>query len=233
LDLEEYLAGIVDAVVLIVESPGSICELGAFAKTPEIREKLVTLISNAHFNRPSFITLGALKYLKSTYPKRRINPFDWQRQSTSVAVPLYALNGMVEEINDTLSRAEKSPKFNPSLTGHKIYLTLAFCHILRGAKLHEIKTCFAATPIDDVSELHIKKYLDILRICGLVERVSNGSKRMHFISLVNQLPIRAAFRPGLSDPDRDILRWIQSIAYAVAEEDPIRVAIFQEHNHAT
>ena len=40
LDLEEYIAAVVDGVILIVESAGSVCELGAFVKTPEISAKL-------------------------------------------------------------------------------------------------------------------------------------------------------------------------------------------------
>lgn len=53
LDLEEYIAAIVHAVVLIVESPGSFCELGAFVKTREICEKLIAIIPSRYKNEPS------------------------------------------------------------------------------------------------------------------------------------------------------------------------------------
>ena len=64
LDLERYIAAIVHAVVLIVESPGSMCELGAFVVTPEICKKLIVVLQSEHVTPASFITSGAIKYFK-------------------------------------------------------------------------------------------------------------------------------------------------------------------------
>jgi len=231
LDLEEYIAAVVDAVVLIVESAGSICELGAFAKTDEIRRKLVIIIANIHNNGRSFITLGALKYIAESADSAEIHPFDWHEHNGGMVVPEYALNGMVTEINSAIDRVVARPKFNPGSIGHRIYLTLALCHILRGAKLGELKECLELALPVKVPESELKKYLNILQICGLLERVANGAKHIHYVSLVDRLPIVAAFRAGAAAGERNILRWLSEISADIRDEDPVRLELFREHNH--
>jgi len=68
-DFETELAAISSLVVIILESPGSIAELGAFSQQKELRDKLVVIKSSEFSeggNSSSFINLGILRYLKET-----------------------------------------------------------------------------------------------------------------------------------------------------------------------
>src|SRR3989338_7401627 len=64
LDLENFLADSVHVVVILPESPGSFAELGAFANSPALKDKLLVLLDAKYKKDRSFINLGPLKYLK-------------------------------------------------------------------------------------------------------------------------------------------------------------------------
>ncbi len=59
LTFEEFLAEISDSIILFVESPGSFCELGAFAYADKLfADKLIIVIDEKYENDKSFIITG-------------------------------------------------------------------------------------------------------------------------------------------------------------------------------
>lgn len=64
LSLENLLAESVHAVVIILESPGAIAELGAFANHKELCNRLVVIVDVKYRKAKSFIALGPIRYLK-------------------------------------------------------------------------------------------------------------------------------------------------------------------------
>ena len=61
IDFEKSLAGITSLVVIILESAGSIAELGAFSQLPELKNKLIVVVREEYVsgkNSNSFINLG-------------------------------------------------------------------------------------------------------------------------------------------------------------------------------
>lgn len=59
LTFEEFLAEISDAIILFCESPGSYCELGAFAYADKLfSDKLVVVIDEKYRDKKSFIMNG-------------------------------------------------------------------------------------------------------------------------------------------------------------------------------
>jgi hypothetical protein len=63
LDLENQLAKSVDVVVLILESPGAIAELGAFANHTELAGKLLCVQDQKYRRSKGFIARGPLRHL--------------------------------------------------------------------------------------------------------------------------------------------------------------------------
>lgn len=63
LDLEGRLAAFADAVILIVESPGTFCELGAFALNDDLRKKLLPLLDKRHESASSFVATGPARWV--------------------------------------------------------------------------------------------------------------------------------------------------------------------------
>lgn len=184
LDLEEYISAIVDGVILVVESAGSICELGAFVKTPEISDKLVVLISSAHDNASSFIKLGVLKYFSELSGKEaEISPFHWDFVAGGVVVQDYVLVDIVEELTESIARVRRKGKFKENSLGDRVFLTLSICHLLRGARLAELRDCYASIGME-AFEREIVKHLSVLEICKLIEPVSHGKKTKYFVPKV-------------------------------------------------
>lgn len=61
LTFEELLADLSDQIIIIVESPGTICELGAFTVKKEYINKLLIINNKAYENNKSFINEGPIK----------------------------------------------------------------------------------------------------------------------------------------------------------------------------
>ena len=67
LDFESHIAQLSSVIVLILESAGSIAELGLFSAIDGFKEKLLVVVDTTHYDEPSFIRLGPIDYLEKTY----------------------------------------------------------------------------------------------------------------------------------------------------------------------
>jgi hypothetical protein len=65
LEMEHIVAELSDLVIIIVESGGTIAELGAFAGNPDLRKKLLPICDIAYKNDDSFINTGPLSWVDS------------------------------------------------------------------------------------------------------------------------------------------------------------------------
>ena len=68
LEIEQQLASLSDIIVIIVESPGSIAELGAFSSSRDLRKKLMLFIKEEHRDIDSFINTGPIRWTKEESP---------------------------------------------------------------------------------------------------------------------------------------------------------------------
>ena len=231
LDLEECIAAVVDAVVVIVESAGSLCELGAFVKTDEINKKLIAILHNDHANSKSFVTIGAIGYLKTAHPDFSTLDYHWTVAQDGITIPDYVQTQLLQDLPEAIKKVPRSEKFYSNSLGHRIYATLSFTHILRAAKIGELKQCFDACGIE-ISETNIRKYLNTLEICKYIKKISVGPKRVYYVSQQNRMPLQVAFRSGIKDSERSTIRRLQGIANAISKEDSVRFEVFQEHGYA-
>ena len=63
LDVEERLGELADIVAIVVESPGTFAELGAFAMSPSLRRKLLLLLDRRYQGLNSFVATGPVKWV--------------------------------------------------------------------------------------------------------------------------------------------------------------------------
>ncbi|WP_260085054.1 retron St85 family effector protein [Phaeobacter inhibens] len=88
--LEARFAHDVDFTLLILESPGSIAELGTFTQLPDLQDRLVVLVPNNFFRAESYIARGPLSLLSKRNPQNVIY-FDSSRQTEMLVRVLYPL----------------------------------------------------------------------------------------------------------------------------------------------
>lgn len=235
LDLETYIAAVVQAVILIVESPGSMCELGAFIMVEEISKKLIVVVQGKYKNTPSFITSGAIKYFKEHQPNAQELGYDWETDKATgvITAPPYATDAMLTEIPAAMQQVHAyhaKEKLKRGELGHRIYLTLSFCHLLRAAKLIDIKRCFEFANID-IELNDIRNCIDTLIICNLLKMVPKG-KLDYYVARVEKSPLDMRFLPGTLKKDTSQLRWQTLISAAIDDEEKFRNDMFVGHRHA-
>lgn len=63
LQMEDRLGQLSDAVIILVESPGTFAELGAFSLSSELRKKLLPIIDKQFESKLSFINSGPIRWV--------------------------------------------------------------------------------------------------------------------------------------------------------------------------
>ncbi len=62
LEMEAKLAGLSDIVIIVVESPGTFAELGAFSLSNDLRKKLLPILDKRHQTGQSFVETGPVRW---------------------------------------------------------------------------------------------------------------------------------------------------------------------------
>jgi hypothetical protein len=129
LEMEEELARLSDLVIIIVESPGTFSELGAFSLSPELRKKLLPILNVRYRGDDSFIETGPVRWVDKDSDFR---PSIWVRHE-SILEACGELDTRLENILSPPVRIDdlaKSPKhflfficdlvaiFGPCPSGH-------------------------------------------------------------------------------------------------------------------
>lgn len=130
LALEDLLATGVNAVAILLGSPGTFTELGAFANHTAIRQKLVVVIEPKHKRERSFINYGPIRMLKSkTSSQILYMPMD-EKHALNIA---HQIAGAVREISQHV--APSRDLLNP-IACYDFYLAMIYifdpiqeCHI--------------------------------------------------------------------------------------------------------
>jgi len=113
LKMESELAALADIVIIIVESPGTFAELGAFSNSDPLRRKILPIVDD-QFKPPqkSFLALG---------------PLCWIEAESLFTPPIYvALSGILAAMGEIEERISRVPR----TTTHLANLGDSFKHLL-------------------------------------------------------------------------------------------------------
>lgn len=83
IEFEKDIAHICKTIVLFVESPGSIAELGSFAIIPGVTEKLIVFVHSDYADSSSFVSLGPLKRIEDI-ESGKIHYITWNREQIHI-----------------------------------------------------------------------------------------------------------------------------------------------------
>lgn len=97
LEMERDLAALADLVLVIVESPGTYAELGAFSLSDELRKKLLPIVDIQFKESSSFISTGPLRWID-----------DESQFAPTVYVSLPRILQAIDEIEERIARIDRT-----------------------------------------------------------------------------------------------------------------------------
>jgi len=219
-DLERHLAALASAIVIFVESPGSIAELGAFCLLQGVTDKLLVFVQTCHYDSSSFIQFGPLRYLEQqnegsvlAYPWKtsRVESHDTIVEQTVEQVR----DEICEAIVKAIGTAGVNRVFDSSRDSDRMLLICALLNQMIGLKLVEIQQYMNEVGVSIPIAL-IKQYLYVLQHLRLVKSIKRGHPRYFFPAVTDQ-HLRFAVKPGKPGYDRDRLAVQIAEYYRIAD----------------
>jgi hypothetical protein len=190
IEFERDIAHLCKAIVLFVESPGSLAELGSFAIIPEITEKLIIFVHADHSSQSSFISLGPLKRIDDAR-QGRIHHLTWSEEIVSVNGETHDVLDLttfekwsdytcteIENFLKTKHRAHHSPE-QYDRTKEALFIHDVI-QLFKAVEFDEIRTYFGLVS-HEIERKQIQRSLFCLEKLGLIRPVSRGAKT-YFIS---------------------------------------------------
>jgi hypothetical protein len=173
LELEEYLAGLSAYILLFLESPGAIAELGVFSQSDGLRDKLIVIIEQSYYNQTSFIRNGPIERIRRARIKSLwIYPWlcedDGQNpRRVDAAIKDTALDFVIDKLRVSLEEGPKACKFQHNDHGHRMLLITDLIKLIGVCSQSEIQTVLRGLGIVIKFRL-LTKYLYLLGQLGLI-----------------------------------------------------------------
>ncbi len=223
---ERHLAELSSVIVLVVESPGAIAELGLFSIIKEFQDKLLVFMETDNYNADSFIRLGPIDYLEKSH-RNYANCQRWTRKINGKLVfdPTKAIELQQELAESVKARVEHPTKERIFDSTQWIDCALLLCDFLNlhsALTLREIRELFAAFGIQK-TDTEVKQKLFLLERVGLLKMEPKGEQRF-YVGLISS----RHFHLHLRDQRLDLDRYRSDTLEIYAKEDIRRFRAIQQ-----
>lgn len=157
LEMESELAKLADIVIVIVESPGTFAELGAFSLNDELRKKMLPIVDNKYKGHDSFIVTGPLRWIDQD-----------SHFGPTIYVNLETILDCVSAVEERLSRIAK-PKTSKieNLAGSRRHLLFFLCDLV--AVTYPVTLKILEFYVDKIIKKTDGAPVEILTLIGLAE----------------------------------------------------------------
>jgi hypothetical protein len=224
LDLEEHVADLSDLIVVFVESPGSIAELGAFTAPHRYgSRKTLAVMSQAHPTSHSFIADGPIRRIKS-HDAELVRYFDWSSDTLNDPSELATLEDMSRDIASFLLAREKDFRkeyqFKIDSHGHRMLLLADLVDIFGlvvESDIAEFLTVCGIAPNPKEPRKELRKYLSILKNLNIIVQWPHSSQE-YYASASDQAYIRYDFLAGTKMRERDRIKAVVRSEMAAQSE---------------
>jgi hypothetical protein len=179
---ERHLAELSSVIVLVLESPGSIAELGLFSVVEAFQGKLLVFIETDHYQSSSFIKLGPVDYLEKVHS----NSAECHRWMVEVDRkpkfdPKTAQELQPELAEAVLKRAKKPEpehKFRPESWLDTALLICDLLNLCSALTLREMRDILKQLG-HPKNESELKQYLFLLEKVDLIAVEPKGDQRFY------------------------------------------------------
>lgn len=181
ISFEEDIARIVSSVLVIVESPGSFAELGAFAMNDTIRASLRVIVQSKFAERESFIRFGPIQKLRNE-DEEAVAFYPWETHKNG-GVIVSSIRGHYSEVKNFISAGiESAPKSRQFDTDRELKKFFIIYWALYHAYASSLNVLFwAVSKLDpEISLVQLKNCLYCLKIVGWVGKETYSNKDYYF-----------------------------------------------------
>lgn len=172
MNLEADLASICSLVVIILESAGSLAELGAFSQLPDLSKKIIAIRSNTFRDATSFINLGILRHLTENEISS-VKSYPWDIGNPA-AISSEVVNDVILDIQDGLERLTKSPQLRLTNSSHVVVLICEIIELFFALQEHEIYDYLVQVGVTITKE-ELKRKLFLLKEFRLIKNEVYGA----------------------------------------------------------
>ena len=202
---ENHIAELSSVVVLVLESPGAIAELGLFSTIEGFQNKLLVLIENSHYAANSFIKLGPIDYLEKLHGNT-VNCYRWLKVVSNKSIfdsnAAEAIQDeIVESINVRLIQPLPEQNFSHESWLHFALLICDFINLASALTVREIRDNLNFLGINK-TESEVKQALFLLERLNMLIMEPRGDQRF-YISIEDRL----FFRFSITDSTLDLHRF--------------------------
>ena len=186
---ERALASICSLIIIILESPGAMVELGAFSQLPELADKSVTICSNYFVEDASFINLGILRFLAEKESTRvKSYPWDTLRPEN---INEEVVSDVISDIQGELEKLPATTLLKMDQDSHCMVMISELLRLFVALKEHEIFGYLSQSGFDITAE-QLRGRLFLLKSFRIIgtQKYSDatfyisGSEKFHRLRLV-------------------------------------------------
>lgn len=219
---ESDIAQVVGQILLFVESPGSLAELGAFAALDAVSPRLLVVLDEYYYNQSSFVKQGPLRYLEIKQGEESIVALD--RASVGIGddgtiAGLDTANfaaAVLPALEQRLSKLPKSEKFNPKNAGHAILLLVGLCQELGALTQSELRDFLK---LFGVSDLRFSNFVYCAELLQWVRKVRKGNS-IYYVAKGGEFALE--YQLNKTVILRDKIRWRSDIRAHWQKQDAAR-----------
>lgn len=177
-EFETELAAICTMVVLIIESEGSIAELGAFSQFTELRQKMLIIRPYEYSKENSFINLGILRFIEREN-KNSVRTYDWSINKPS-EIDKETIFDSLSDISTALEEYVGDRNFNHESQSHVTILIYELINLFTALSLTEIITYLKSFNIE-INHKKLKMKLFLLEEFQLVTKEEYGDSKFYLL----------------------------------------------------
>ena len=200
LEFENYLAHLAAAIVLFVESPGSIAELGAFAASDALRPKLLTVLNTFYNSDQSFIADGPIRKIRNVN-EESVQSYYWNPKQLDTVKTKREFDEVTNRLTEILeqheSRRSRQLAFKTTETSHTLLLVADLIRISGVVSKSDVVNCLKELSCKDALA-SLGHHLSILQSVDFIKK-HRRSDQIFYVSHSSKRFIRYAFvdRPGV------------------------------------
>lgn len=218
-------------ILLFLESPGAIAELGSFVMDETLRERLLVVITKEHFKQDSYISLGPIKLLQSLHDgdDADIEASVYITKSEKPEDFVNEVNELLEVLEQKYTSRPKTQKFTPHNIRDQLLIIADLVELFGALTRSEIKHLCKSIGIT-VNRDRLSQIINLLKLFELIVPPQTGSTRYYIAPPSDRRKVYLDYQAKTGKPNFDRSRF-KSKAFTLMKKDAVRKRAYESVHH--